>query len=93
MTTEISIGFPQWLGGQRKVGIAEFRMNESMLKIIIEYVSKKTGQKSYPNPFYILREDAIKYPIMVLKSGVKVHMIPVDDMWLSVEDAKKRSDW
>jgi hypothetical protein len=93
MIAEIDIRFPVWNGGQRKVGIAPYRMNEEMLKIDIEYVSKKTGKKSYPNSFYIMREDAVKYPIMKLPSGTILHMIPIEDLWLREKDAISRSDW
>jgi len=77
----IEIEGPMWLGNasRRTIGIAEFRMDSSLLQINILYKTKKRG-RLYPDPYYITRRDAFKYPQQRLKGGVVVRLVPIDDL-------------
>lgn len=75
----IQIFSPIWNGGQRKVGIAEYKMTEDMLKIEILYKTKTRG-RIYPEPFFISRNQAMTYPTQVVRGGVKLRLIPIGDL-------------
>lgn len=76
----IEIRFPIWNGGQRYVGIADFRIRAHN-KIVILY-TRKDGTKSFPNPYYISGAD-IKSPdhkFQVVKGGVKLYLVPISEL-------------
>lgn len=86
---EIHINTPVWFGGQRCVGIADWKVGQHNA-IYIDYVRKSDGEKIYKRPFYISGKDAQKYPLKPLKShpNIKVYWIPLADMnILEYEDA------
>lgn len=74
----IPIRFPIWNGGQRVVGIADFRVKQHN-KIEIEYV-RKDGTRSYPNCYYMAGADIVKYPVQTVKGGVRVYLVPLKDL-------------
>lgn len=76
----VPIKFPVWNGGQRFVGIADFRIRPHN-KIEILYV-RKDGHRSFPNCYYISGED-IKRPdhkTKIVGGGVKVYLVPVSEL-------------
>ena len=74
----IPIKFPIWNGGERYVGIADFRVKQHN-KIEILYV-RKDGERSYPNCYYMSGADIVKHKIKVVGGGVKVYLIPIKEL-------------
>lgn len=73
----IKIKAPIW--SSRSIGVAEFRMTDPVLRIQIEY-KEKDGNKLYPGTYSISRERAMTYPSQVLPQGVKLRIIPIEDL-------------
>lgn len=76
----VPIKFPIWNGGQRYVGIADFRIRQHN-KIEILYV-RKDGTRSFPNCYYISGADIKKpeHKVKTVKGGVKVYLIPISEL-------------
>lgn len=74
----IPIKFPIWNGGDRVVGVADFRVKQHN-RIEILYV-RKDGTRSYPNPYYMSGEDIVKHKIKVVGGGVKVYLVPIKEL-------------
>jgi hypothetical protein len=69
---------PLWNGNkQRCVGLADYRLalEGNIVEIQIDYKSQE-GLRLYPNPFYIRKVDAVKYPPQNA-SGTKVYVVPI----------------
>ena len=71
---------PIWNGGQRKVGIATYKVGNHN-EIVIESTNKD-GDRIYPQPFYISGQDLKKYPPKAIPNyqNIKVHEIPIKDL-------------
>ena len=91
MSVRINIKAPIWNGGdnRRKVGIAAHRMTSGILEVKIGY--KEETSELYPDPFYICKERAEKYPVQFVK-GVKLYLIPLDQMFTSIVEARDDRD-
>lgn len=74
----IKIKAPIWKT-PRSVGVAEFRMTEPIVRIQIEY-KEKSGEKLYPGIYSISRETAMTYPVQVLPQGIRLRIIPIEDL-------------
>lgn len=76
----VPIRFPIWNGGQRFVGIADFRI-QTHNKIEILYV-RKDGTRSFPNCYYISGVDITKpeHKVQSVKGGVKVYLVPISEL-------------
>ena len=81
----IKINSPIWRE-PRSVGVAEFRMKDPVLRIQIEY-KEKDGNKLYPGTYFISREKAMAYPTQILPQGVKLRIIPIEDLERENESA------
>lgn len=77
---KIEIKKPIWNGlfNKRCVGIADFRIKDD-LEIRISY-KNRYGQLSHPNPYRISKLKALTYPIQVINGGIRLHIIPLEDM-------------
>lgn len=54
---------------------------EEIIAVKIVYrMRKKNDELLYPEPFYINRDDALKYPIQKLTAGIRVVLIPIQSM-------------
>jgi len=74
----IKIKAPIWKK-PRSVGIASYKITGN-LKIEILY-KDKSGEKLYPNPFYITKEKALSYPTQYLsKHDLTLYIIPIKDL-------------
>ena len=66
----------------RFVGIAHHRIFDD-LKVYIDWI-EESGKKTYPHPFYISLERAIKYPVQLKRVSKKkvvfLHIIPIPAM-------------
>ena len=81
---------PLWNGNkQRCVGLADYRLvlEGNIVEIQIDYKSQE-GLRLYPDPLYIRKTDAVKYPVQNA-SGTKVYVIPVCDLRTSPDMDKK----
>lgn len=76
----IKIRTPLWNGGQRKVGIATFKIGTHN-EIRIE-AKNKEGDLIYPQPFYITGEKARSYPQSAIPNHphIKTYEIPIEDL-------------
>ena len=74
----IRIKTPIWK--DRSVGIAEDKFNPfgTVTKIQILY-RKIDGTRLYPQTFFITKEKAFTYPVMVVR-GVTLRIIPIADL-------------
>lgn len=69
---------PKWK--DRTVGLSEHQMIDDVLEIEIVYRNTQ-GNRMWPKPLYIRKEDALKYPEFYTKRGkVKLRMIPIRDL-------------
>ena len=59
------------------------------LEVKIGY--KDETSELYPDPFYICKERAEKYPVQFVK-GVKLYLIPLDQMFTSIVEARDDRD-
>jgi hypothetical protein len=59
------------------VGIAEYKINNNLV-VEIEYKDKR-GDKMFPNPFFISKQQALRYPTQTVKNTV-LRIIPIADM-------------
>jgi len=77
----IHIKKPIMNGGQRAVGIADYRLKYegSIARIEIDYITKKEGMKLYPHPFTIAKNNIVKYPTQYIQS-TKLYIVPIADM-------------
>ena len=69
---------PIWGGGERCVGIAEFRLGQ---KIEITY-ENKCGARVFPHIYHISKEKALKYPLKIVGGGVRLRIVPIKEMEL-----------
>jgi len=67
---------PIWNGGNRCVGIADFRLKSSDALIEITYKDEQ-GNRIYPHKYFMNRIKAKQYPIQTYK-GINLHIIPID---------------
>jgi len=72
---KITIHEPIWNG--RKIGVADYKITDD-LEIEIDYKTT-SGERLYPNPFYISKEAAICHPIQVVK-GIELRIIPIREL-------------
>lgn len=78
----INIRAPIW--SKKAIGIAERKARDSsdeFFEIDILYTDK-SGNKTFPGLYQIRREDIFKYPIQTLKGGVKLFIIPIEELQL-----------
>ena len=62
-------------------------MTEEVLKVEIMYKNAQ-GERMWPKPLYIKKEDALKYPVHIVKhASVKLRMIPIKDLREYIYDA------
>lgn len=73
----LEIHAPMWNGGQRVVGIAEYKLGTRSTDIQITY-KDKSGALIYPHTFTIDTAEARKFPTMKLRCGVNLRLIPID---------------
>lgn len=74
MATNIKIRVPIWK--TRSVGVAHYRVKDD-IEIEIEY-KRPNGEKLYPDKYFMKKEDALCYPMQLVK-GFLLHIIPIDD--------------
>ena len=72
---EIEIRFPIWK--TRSVGVAEYKITDDLL-ISISYETKD-GRKLYPDKYFMKREEALTYPLQVVR-GVDLRIIPISHL-------------
>lgn len=75
---EIIIHKPIWNNGNRYVGIAEYRVTDEIVKIIIDYKNIK-GELLYPEPFYITKTELFTKPVQVVK-GTRLRICRIADL-------------
>lgn len=81
---------PLWNGNrQRCVGLADYRLalEGNVVEIQIDYKSQE-GLRLYPDPLYIRKTDAVKYPPQNA-SGTKVYVIPICNLSTTPDMGKK----
>ena len=64
---------PIW--NNQSVGIADYRLKDDIL-LNISYKNQE-GDLVYPGSFFIKKETAKTYPVQVLGTGTKLHIIPI----------------
>lgn len=75
---------PIWNGGQRKIGIASFKLKGTHNQVEI-LATNASGERIYPLPFYVNGEEVQKkYPLVPIPKhpNIKVYEIPIDDLEL-----------
>jgi len=79
---------PIWNGKLHKrcVGIAEHRVGNAGIDIEIGYTDKH-GNRLYPNIYHISREQLCKAHTQTLSMGVRVRILPIDDLLVKEERA------
>jgi len=79
----IKIKTPIWNGGNRCVGIAEYKLIGAGVYIDILY-RNKTGEKTYPNRFRLDRSVAMECPVKTIRISSSRHLrlriVPIDSM-------------
>ncbi len=75
----IKIQTPIWNGGKRSIGIAEFKIGTVNTDMEIMY-RNKFGERIYPHVYTMTRAEIAKYPVRVIGCGVKIRVIPIDDL-------------
>ena len=72
----IVIEKPRWK--QRVIGVATFRVgHHNMIEITAK---KKDGTKYYPDQYYMSGENIKKHEVQLLPSGVKLYLIPINEL-------------
>ena len=61
------------------MGVAEYKITDDLL-VSISY-RDKSGDKLYPDPFFIGRREALRCPIQIIK-GIRLRIIRLVDMEL-----------
>lgn len=79
---KIIIHEPIW--STRSVGVARRKIVDD-LEIIIDYLAKDEDLL-FPDPFYITKDEALKFPTQMVK-GVLLHIIPIDSLYQSMKSA------
>lgn len=82
MSDIIEIREPVWNGAMKKrcLGVALFRFPTTG-KVRVRCTHKrKDGSLSTPGIFSMDRDKAIKYPTQIVGGGVKVALLPIEDM-------------
>jgi hypothetical protein len=72
---------PIWNGGNRCVGIADFRLKYDSIVITISY-KDKFGTQLYPYKYFINCNKAKQYPtrdVSTARGNMKLYIIPIDD--------------
>ena len=78
---KVVIHTPIWNGGNRAVGIADYRLQGKVLQIEIDYKDSH-GNRMYPDVYTVPCDKARVYPTQTVK-GTKLHIIPIADLeWL-----------
>ena len=72
----IKIKMPIWKN--KSVGIAESKMVGDVVKMKILYKTVD-GERLYPGMYWISRARAMMYPVQVVRGGVKLRIIPIED--------------
>ena len=75
---KFEIRTPVW--GGRKVGLATYKVGTHN-QVDISFTNS-SGERIYPNSFYVSGEKIKKYPIEPVKSNpsVKLYIIPINDL-------------
>ena len=73
---KIYIQSPVW--HSRAVGVDNKKIKDDLL---IEILYKNaSGEREYPGIYYVPKVKALDYPIQKIDGGVKLHLIPIDDL-------------
>jgi len=83
----IKIHSPIWK--TRSIGIATYKLCEGMI-IEIDYKTKE-GKRLYPGKYTISLDKALSYPIQTLSSGMRLKIIPIDDLERMDTPPKKKT--
>jgi len=76
----IEIKEPIWFGGQRQVGIAEYKLRGcDTVEVLIGYRNKH-GDRVYPNPLRVPSSKVMQGRRQEVKQGVIVRWIAIADM-------------
>jgi hypothetical protein len=76
----ITILKPIWNGGQRYLGLAEYRVATEPATVTVEctYLNK-TGDRLYPKPLKIAKHMILRQKTMMLKpSGTIIYLVPIE---------------
>lgn len=90
----IEIESPIWNGGKRCVGLAEYRLkNEGQVTQVRILYKNKTGRYIYPTLLCKITEYIYKYPPKIVRNGVKVYIVPIEDFANQKFDLKERQHY
>jgi len=82
----ISIKYPIWK--TRSVGIATFAAGLEKTTVEITY-RNKAGERLYPHVYSIPTNKLRKYPIQAIKPGVRLYIVPIED--LNIEEFREKN--
>jgi len=85
---------PIWNNGQWVVGL-NIDLIKKHNKVEITYIRKKDGRRSFPIPYYFDgdRLKTEKFPVQVVKGGIRLALIPLNSMpYLEPEDSTETQD-
>ena len=79
MIAEVTIKAPIWNGGNRKIGIADYRIKKADI-VEVEILAKdKDGNKLHPGTYWMPVAKLKKYPIQTVHGGTKLYVSPIED--------------
>lgn len=73
----IIIREPIWKA-PRSIGIAEYKLADEMI-VEITY-ENSSGERLYPDEYYLTKEKALTYPKKAIKNGLVLRIIPIQDL-------------
>lgn len=74
---QLDIKKPLW--DKRKVGIADFRVKKDGLVYMTISYTVADGKKLYPYTYIMEASKIREYPVMTIKNGIKLHIVPIND--------------
>ena len=90
MLNPIKIRFPIW--GSRSVGVATYKIPTSgYLYIEIMYVSKKDGERAYPDVYRIDVSRLKGYPTKTIRNNLILVLIPINDLEIAEKRGKEKT--
>lgn len=77
-TVRIQIKAPVWGGGRPAIGVATFRVNgQDMVEVEILY-TRKDGNRSYPDIYFLPVQEVVKFPQKTVGGGVRLYVVPLE---------------
>ena len=76
MTSQFAIMTPIWNGGQRCVGLAEYRLSGPVTTFEILWRNRE-DKRIYPHPFTVSTKTVLKCPIQMIK-GMRLRIVPLN---------------